>query len=405
MSCSFGFDPFVREPPDLFREHLPSCTHCASVVSIGQAAQHTWKAAQTRDDASRSVFREQRLLRGQERSRRKPALLWLTPALTFALGWAAAVFAPRLVRDGELARATTATMSDAPTAAAAPTEATTPPQAAAPLVVVAHRNVSLVGSTLPSSSSGANGSITVGRGAHLTLGFAVDAPLVEVNGPATVREDGGELLLDDGAIEVNGAGSLVVRTADARIRLDRSGCRIRKEGTLTRIERRSGTVVVQALGGAREMREILGGEPLLVGSAGIVERAVPPTSTTSTPPPATDGGWNAALALLDRDDRAGAERAFRAVAHDVRAPERLRARARFRAGQLALSRKDRAVGRTDLEPLVNDTDPSLASDAALLLARSAETPSERAAVWDRLLARDLPEPYLSNALRESKSRR
>jgi hypothetical protein len=34
------------------------------------------------------------------------------------------------------------------------------------------------------------------------------------------------------------------------------------------------------------------------------------------------------------------------------------------------------------------------------LARAAETPAERAAIWDRLLARELPDPYRSHALRE-----
>jgi hypothetical protein len=266
----------------------------------------------------------------------------------------------------------------------------------APLVVVASRGV--VGADALARGE----TLPIASGAHLSLGFAIDgAWVVDIEGPAAIGVKDAELELEAGIAEVRATVAFGLRTPNARIEASAASFRVSVDATSTRVEGHVGRVVVEALFGPGRA---LASPPLTMNDAASlvvdgsgVHRAAPVASSRSSLGTAAEARWASALAQLESGDRGGAEAAFRALAADRSVPARLRSRATFRAAQLALGRGDRGVARVALAPLIDDPDASLASDAALLLVTTLDAPGERRAVWDRLLARPLPEPYRSHA--------
>jgi hypothetical protein len=117
--------------------------------------------------------------------------------------------------------------------------------------------------------------------------------------------------------------------------------------------------------------------------------------------PTIDASLPAATLLSARDalrsgDRPGAADAFRRLAQSS-TDRRERERASFALAEIELADQKTDDARSLLSPLLDASDPSLAGDAAFLLARSAASARERAEVLERYVARPRPSPYREQA--------
>jgi hypothetical protein len=419
VACPIGFDAdsvaraLVGDLPAgdvaAFRAHLAACKPCRRLARTTERMKGAWRAELERDDVRARTHREHRLSSGiPAHARRASRGTPFTMAFVGALAGAAVAgswFNRHPPAPPVVVPAVTSTASP-PAASAAPTAPSPAPSARSRPAAVA-----LV----------ASGPVDVPRGSRLTLNWMIadghvdpDATL-DVEGPASLVVTDSRVLLTRGAARVQAVSLGEVDGGSVRTRGSRATWRIEILGDRTRVSALRGEVVVEGLGRSPRSVTVGAGDSVdvrldgsLVGDTPTPARAEAPESPDAAapetpPPPASDDDlWALAQAALRAGDRPGAESAFRTLAAGAR-NRGLRDRSSFALAELELARGERDAARGRLVSLVSCPDPSLAADAAFLLARSSPGAEERAEVWKRFLDTSPPSPYREQAMVERAS--
>jgi hypothetical protein len=258
-------------------------------------------------------------------------------------------------------------------------------------------------------------SVQVPAGARLTLAFSFPGGLVDpasgadVAGPAVARVDATEIVLERGSARIRSGHDVVVVVPGARIvssggtftvRVDEVGtARVAVEhgavkvGTMTVTEGSSIDVESKSVASPPKTKAVTetatapgpsrSGLPKHIDSESDTPGAevVPAPTPAPVPPAGTDAARRADLERLAESDDA-----------------RVARRATFTLAELDLAVGDTAKARARLTTLIGSSDPALAHDAAMLLARSHTSARERAVVWSRYLATSPSSPFFERAL-------
>ena len=217
-------------------------------------------------------------------------------------------------------------------------------------------------------------------GARVTLGFAVHGGLVsaargaDLDGPAVARAHDGAIAIDEGLARFRGldhvtvlvpGGSIVATGATFTVRVDARGlARVAVEAGAVSIER-TGTSAAETLE-ASAATEVRAPDP--------IPRPTP--VALNAPPPPAAAPAPSSNSVDEREAR----------------------REAFTAAEIELANGEVTRARSRLEALLLAPEPSLAADAATLLARSFPVPADRAAAWARYLATSPPSPHRERAV-------
>jgi len=400
--------------------HVASCDECRAVVRVRQRARAAWSASVREASAATAAAPWPR-----------PRVL---PRRAFAFGFAAAAAV------AALALATSKLVAPSPAvavvaASSGGVSAKAPPSSGEPSVgavdagglAAPSRVAHLValgvcagcradGARLEPGAAIAGRQLDVPRGGRLTLAFALPSGLVDpavgadVDGPAAARvAEDATITLESGTARFRGVERTSVVVRGGRLAADGATFTVRiDEHGSAHVAVERGTVRVAA-SDAGEERSIDAGGELVVTAA----PAAPSTATTAadaaaqhpaaaaTPsaraaPPSGEAAVADARARYHEGDADGARAALVALTGSTDAP--VARRAEFTLAEIELASGERARGRSRLERLVACPDPSLARDAATLLARSEPSAAARAAVWERYLATHPPSPHRERAL-------
>ncbi len=378
-------------------------------------ARSAWNAAKRDDEENVREASELRLVRAWPPAR-------VAPARAFAFGGAAA-FAlaallffvlrpPAAVQVPVVAATAPATVAPIASTPATPSLPATAPRRIAHVVASSACAECKVEPGAPIDAR-----VVVPAGARLTLGFAFDDGLVDPStgadlvGPAAASAGSdATLMIERGTVRLRAVRDSVVEVPGGRLSaIDATYTLHVDERGVARIDVERGRVSVSTKG-ALEIVAHAGGAPLVIDAAGGAHTAGGSPSSSAVPvAPAVRPATTAAAARTDDDVLADARvRARQGDAGGRSELERLAkssdARVSRRASftlaelDLAAGAKDRARAR--LDELLVCPEAGLAADAAMLLARSHGSASERAEVWRRYLATSPPRPYFERALLE-----
>jgi hypothetical protein len=421
---------------DDVRAHVARCGACDAIVRVRARARSAWRAEMDRDD---------RLARAESEDRIAHA--WRRPAprraRTVAIAAAAAAIAAcvTVVATSKL-RAPSATAGDRSTEPPASVARTAPPQARAsapedPKAEALARTAIVATSPCAECRSGtaglepgiplaAEGKVVVPDRARVTLGFVVSGGLVDptmgadVEGPATAKiVDPGSISIERGSARMRGVRELVVVVPGGRIAASRDAAtytvRVDDRGA-TRIVVESGRVAVTPRGGKTAVAVDAGAAIAIDARGASVTAHASPEAALAGPAdepaeaPAAPPAPAAAAAATPEEVLASARaRAREGDADGARSDlEKLAARsdphvarrASFTLAEIELASGAQAKGRERLGDLLACPEPSLAADAATLLARSFAAPADRAAAWGRYLATKPPSPHREKAMLE-----
>lgn len=378
-------------------------------------ARSAWDAAKRDDDDNMREASELRLARAWPKPR-------MAPTRAFTLG-AAAAFAVAAVlvfllfgrsRAPEAAPAA----SLAPPVSAAPLAPAPSPVADVPALRKPARVVATTSCKECKVEAGAvvDEHVVVPMGSRLSLGFAFDDGLVDPSsgvdlvGPASARTNpDATVSIERGLVRVRAPGNIVVlvpggkvKASDAvyTIRIDDRGiARVEVEKGRVAVTKRDASEIVVPPGAATsfELAPSAAPPPTTAAATAVIAPNPPPTASTTIGATVTEEALVEARSRARQGDANGrSELEQLAASKDARVARR----ASFTLAELDLAAGAKDKARARLDDLVVGPESALGADAAMLLARSYGTPSERAEVWRRYLATAPPSPYYERALLE-----
>jgi hypothetical protein len=343
------------------KAHLEGCETCERYANGLTILRDTWRAEHARHDRESERRLAGSPLRARATNRNRTLLLAFATALTVALFVRFVARTP--IRASEDVEAQGA-MPEAPVTLVAPL----PPMVADPRIEHA---------TPPSSARASEASAS----AIAPLRHAPEEEVPHETPPAagrpalawsvtldtgTVATTHGEdpipwLDLHEGTARAETSRPAEIRTSHATTHADDGAWQITAGAAVTHVEVTRGNVTLIALHGFRQRATLRTAGSADVRSDGRITVVSAQISSAATP-----GGERASFALAEQE----------------------------------LARGERVRGRGRLLTLIGASDLAIAGDAAFLLARSAERPSERSAVLGRYLARRPPSPYEEQAMVE-----
>lgn len=396
-------------------------------------AKSAWVSAQREDDLTRRAASEERLIAAWPRPR-------VLPVRSFVLGAAAAACVAALAfvslrggassaaapsgREGRegLAGASFAAAAIAttePAIAVAPRSSdnlgtTTPPAALGPR---APRAVVFAGAcpdcrvggvaVEPGVPLALGRSVSVPRGARLTLGFALPGALMDPTSGADLEGPAAASAADDHTISLERGSARFRGLHD--ITLSVPGARIVGEGATFTVSIDSRGVSHIAVEKGRVVVTSLATDQTHTLEAGAALELTPPVEGAARreavplAPAATAGAAQSATPSTSASGRAvlhDGEKAAAPAEPDARSREWAARRAAFRLAEVEMANGERDKGRARLLELATCPDVKLAADASTLLARTEPTAAGRAETWARYLATSPPSGYRERALLE-----
>jgi hypothetical protein len=389
------------------------------LARVRARAKSAWVAAQQEDDLTRKAASEARLIASWPRPR-------VLPTRSFVLGAAAAACAAALafavLRSGEHAPATaagasgqTASAAVVPSASASSVSVDSLPTARGVVFAGACPDCRIDGAALePGSPLALGPSVSVPRGARLTLGFALPGALVDpttgvdLEGPATASApDEHSISLERGSARFRGLRDVTLSVPGARMVGEGATFTVSIDGHgVSHIAVEKGRVVVTSLTTA-QARTVDAGTTLEVAPLLEAAPARLPSPSTTTPSapvgsapaaPETLDAVTSARTLFHDGEKAAARSQLEALvlSHDLTVSRR----ASFTLAEIEMASGERDKGRTRLLALATCPDARLAADASTLLARTEATPAGRAETWARYLQTSPPPEYRARALLE-----
>ncbi|HSO34613.1 MAG TPA: hypothetical protein VLT33_18895 [Labilithrix sp.] len=393
-------------------ERVDDAERDARILARAQArAKSAWARAQQEDDLTSRAASEERLIAAWPRPR-------VLPARAFALGAAAAACLAAL---GFVAlRGTPApAVPVASTSVTSPPPATTAPPAVTAESLPSARAVVFAGACPECRVDGAGvepgvpvtigKSVSVPRGARLTLGFALPGALmdplvgVDLEGPAAaIAADEHSITLERGSARFRGLRDVTLSVPGARMVGEGATFTVSIDGRgVSHVSVEKGRLVVTSLA-TEQARTLETGGALEIGAAEEPVARAPAAAAPATPSPAATNEATDAVAsarALFHDGERGLARAqLTALA---RSPDvSVARRASFTLAEIEMADGQREKGRERLLALATCPDVRLAADASTLLARTEPTAAARAETWARYLATSPPAGYRERALLE-----
>ncbi len=379
-----------------------------------QRARATWKQAVERDAAYAGIHRERRLMLNA--ARRSPIRPIFAGAMGLALGgllvgaWftnRAPAATPSVIDRPEAfapspsetsPTGTRAAVTRAPSTTSRPgaagTSALLEPNLAPGMVAGrgcagCKRSDTNRGDVVAGAPLGGGESIAVPPGATLTLGWSMGAGLVDpasfvdVFGPADVQAPqrvGAPLILNRGSARAEARLAGEVQSTLVRTRGENATWRIDARPGRTRVEVIRGEILVEELDGAHRRTTVHAGEHLEIAS----ERShAAPIGVTPSP----------AQVIAESVPLEDAARSLPRLAalgeHQVYLDA---------LGEIADGKRE--IARSRLHGLLDGADPTVAADAAALLASTFDSPRQRVELWRRYLSAPRPGPQFEEAMVE-----